>query len=68
MKEKPQVTKFDQEIIDAYEGFIVEVYKACNFTKGGSGKKHEGVFDVLMPLINEIEKDMWRKIEKAMDK
>ena len=68
MNKKPQVTKFDQEIIDAYEGFIVDVYEACRFTKMGSGKPHEGVFDTLVPLINQLEKDMWGKIEKAIDK
>ena len=67
MRDKPEVTKLDQKIIDAYEGFIPQVYEACRFVEMGSGKKHGGVFAVLLPIINQHEKDMWAKIEKAMD-
>jgi len=68
MKTKPIVTKFDQKIIDAYEHFIIDVYEACRFTKMGSGKKHEGVFDILIPIINAHEKEMWVKIEAEISK
>jgi hypothetical protein len=65
---KPEVTKFDQKIIDAYEQFIIDVYDACSFVKMGCGKPHEGVFDVLIPLINQEEKKMWGKIKKEVSK
>ncbi len=65
-KTKPIVTKFDQKIIDAYEQFIIDVYEACRFVEMGSGNK--AVFDILLPIINQHEKDMWGKIEAEMDK
>jgi hypothetical protein len=68
MKEKPQPKELTQGIINAYEGFIKNVYEACRFVEMGSGKKHSGVFQILVPIINEHEKDMWRDIEKEMDK
>ena len=68
MKDKPKVTKFDQKVIDAYEGFITDVYEACRFVEMGSGKAHKGVFEILIPLINQEEKKMWGKIEAEMNK
>ena len=68
MNKKPIVTKFDQKIIDAYEQFIIDVYEACRFVRMGSGKPHYGVFDILLPLINQHEKKMWEKIETEISK
>ena len=68
---KPQtqkMSKLEQKIIDAYEGFIIDVYEACRFVKMGSGKPHEGVFDILIPIINQHEKEMWNKISVEMSK
>ena len=65
---KPKVTKFDQKVIDAYEGFIKDVYESCLFVRMGVGKEHQGVIDTLMPLINAHEKRMWKTIEDEMDK
>ena len=59
---------FNQEIIDAYEQFVLDVYEAMRFVRGGSGIKHSGVFDILEPIINAHEKEMWKKIEKTMSK
>ena len=63
---KPQVTKFDQKIIDAYESFIPQVYEACRFIKMGSGKKYAVNMDNLMQIINVHEKEMWNKISKII--
>jgi hypothetical protein len=65
-KKKPKVTKFDQKIIDAYEGFIIDVYEAVRFIKMASGKKHEGNYENLLAIINVEEKKMWRKISKVI--
>lgn len=66
--EKPKVTKFDQSIIDAYEKFIVDVYEACRFVEMGGGKKYKAVFDILLPIINVHEKEMWKEIEEKLNK
>lgn len=60
--------KFNQEIVDAYEGFIPQVYEACRFVQMGAGKKYAGNIDILMQIINKHEKDMWNKIEKVVAK
>jgi hypothetical protein len=60
--------KLDQEIINAYEGFVKNVYEAIRFTEMGSGKAHTGVFAILVPIINAYAKEMWKKIEEAMSK
>lgn len=66
--EAKKPTSLEQKIIDAYEEFIPKVYEACRFVEIGSGEKHKGVFDVLVPLINQHEKEMWGKIETEMNK
>jgi len=60
--------KLDQEIINAYERFIANVYESMRFVKMGSGKKHEGVFNILEPIIKAHEKELWDKIDKVMSK
>jgi hypothetical protein len=63
---RPRIKKLDQRVIDAYEGFIPKVYDAIRFVKEGSGKKYHGAFDMLVRVIAEEERDMWRNLEKAV--
>ena len=63
---RPKTKKLDQRVIDAYEGFIPQVYEAIRFVKMGSGKKYHGAFDMLLKIITEHERDMWRNLEKAV--
>lgn len=65
---KPQPTILDQVMIDAYEGFIRNVYEACRFVEMGSGSKHKGVFEILIPIIKQHEKEVWTKISDQMAK
>ena len=63
---RPKIKKLDQKVIDAYEGFIPQVYEAIRFVKMGSGKKCEGSFDLLVRIVAEHEREMWKNLEKAI--
>lgn len=65
---KPKVIKLEQDIINSYEKFIVDVYEAIRVVSMGSGKKYDGNFHILLQIINQEEKKMWEKISEAMTK
>jgi hypothetical protein len=65
---KMKITKFDQKVIDAYEGYIMNVNEAIRFVKMGAGKKMAGNFEILETIIKQHEKEMWQKIEDEMNK
>ena len=63
---RPKIKKLDQRVIDSYEAFIPQVYEAIRFVKMGSGEKVADSFDLLVRIIAEHERDMWRNLEKAI--
>jgi hypothetical protein len=66
--DKKQFKKFDQELIDAYEGYMWNIQEAVRFLKMGYGKPSAHIFEKIEELMKIHEKECWDKIEKAMDK
>ena len=66
LRNKIRKHELNQKMIDTYEGFIPNVYEAIRFVREGSGKKYRGAFDMLLQIINQHEKEMWRKMEKVI--
>jgi len=66
LRNKIRKHELNQKMIDTYEHFIPNVYEAIRFVREGSGKKYHGAFDTLLQIINQHEKEMWRKLEEVI--
>lgn len=58
-----KLDQLDQEAVDAFEEYIRHVRGAVEFVKIGSGKKHQGVFDILEPILEKHNEELFQKIK-----